>query len=155
MSIVNFFNRYILYFNIRSPQQFASLLRPVFLGVNHPPDAGLDDEFRTFDARRRGNVYRRPLAAVRRSCDLRNRIRLGMEDVGLGQSVGVLADILKACRRPVVTVRDNHLVLDDERADLPPLAIGVLRPDSGHAEVAFVYFVLLIHCFNGQLKIDN
>ena len=45
-------------------QQVEPLLRTVFVAVDHAPYAGLNDEFRTLDAGRSGDVERRAVAVV-------------------------------------------------------------------------------------------
>ena len=72
-----------------------------------------------------------------------------MQNVGFGLAGLVLADVLESGRRAVVTVRDDHLVLDQQGAYLPADAVGVFGPDPGHFDVTNVeltlFFFLVSH----------
>ncbi len=125
-------------FDADAAQQVEPLFRTVLVAVDHAPDAGLDDEFRALDAGGRRNVERRTVAVVGRLGDLRNGVRLGMEHVGFRAPRLVLADVLEARGRAVVAVRNDHLVLDDQRSHLAAHAVGVLGPDACHPQVAHV-----------------
>jgi hypothetical protein len=61
-----------------------------------------------------------------------------MEDIGLGNIVVILTHVLKATRRAIVTIADDHLILDDQGSNLTAYAIGVLCPYLRHAEIALV-----------------
>jgi hypothetical protein len=61
-----------------------------------------------------------------------------MKDVGLGAIVFGLAIVLKAGGGSVIAVADDHLVLDEQATYLTALAVGVLRPNGGHAEIAVI-----------------
>ena len=95
------------------------------------------------------DVERRAVAVVGAFGDLRDGVRFGMEYVGFGLAVLVLADILEARGRAVVTVGNDHLVLDDQRPDLAPYAVRIFSPDAGHAQVTHVqlalFFLVVTH----------
>lgn len=110
-------------FDADPAQQVESLFGAVIVAVNHPSDTGLNNQFRTFDTRGGGDVERRAVAVVGAFGDLRDGVRFGMEYVGFGLAVLVLADILEARGRAVVTVGNDHLVLDDQRPDLAAYAV--------------------------------
>ena len=120
-------------------QQVEPLLRTVFVAVDHAPDAGLNDEFRTLDAGCGGDVECRAVAVVGAFGHLRDGVGFGVEHVGFGLAGFVLADVFEPGGSAVVTVRDDHLVLDDQRSHLAADSVGVLRPDARHTQVADVY----------------
>jgi hypothetical protein len=55
-----------------------------------------------------------------------------MKYVPFGISIFVLANILKAGWRPIVTVRNNHPILYDYGTNLLALAKGQFAPFTGH-----------------------
>jgi hypothetical protein len=61
-----------------------------------------------------------------------------MEHIRLGHSVVVFADVLKPGGCAVVSIRDYHLVLDNQGAYLAAVTIGVLCPNLGHSDIAFI-----------------
>ena len=72
-----------------------------------------------------------------------------MEYIGLGLAGLILADILEARGRAVVTVGNDHLVLDDQCPDLASYAVRIFSPDAGHAQVTHVqlalFFLVVTH----------
>lgn len=104
-------------------QEFDAVGQPVLLGIYDASDAGLDDEFATLDAGRVGHVERGPVGIVARTGDLGDGIGLGVEDIGLRQSVLVFADVFKTGGGTVITVADDHLVFDDQCTNLAPGAV--------------------------------
>ena len=67
-----------------------------------------------------------------------------MQDVRLGDIVLILAYILKSTGRAIVSIADDHLVLDDQCPHLAALAITILSPDTCHSEVSVVKLSLLL-----------
>ena len=133
---------YVNDFDSGSFQEFDAVAEAVFLAIDHALDACLDNEFRALDAGRGRDVDGGSVAVVVRAGELRDGVGLGVEHVGFCQSVFVFADVLESAGRAVVAVADNHFVLHDECAHLPPLAVAVFGPDAGHAQVALVKFLL-------------
>ena len=117
-------------FDTDPAQQVESLFGAVIVAVNHPSDTGLNNQFRTFDTRGGGDVERRAVAVVGRLGNLRDGVGLGVEHIGFGVALVVLADVFETRRRAVVAVRDDHLVFDDQRPDLAAHAVGVFSPDA-------------------------
>ena len=75
-----------------------------------------------------------------------------MKNVWLRQTSRIFTMILKTGRRSIISIRYYHTVFDKERADLSALAIGILSPDSGHAQVSAIknfFFKIRVH-FNWQ-----
>ena len=100
----------------------------------------LDNELGALDAGGIGHIDRGSLTIVRTAGDLADSVRLGMEHIGLGKAFVIFADILEAYGGAVVSVGDDSLILDDEDAYLPALAVGVFCPDTCHAKVALVEY---------------
>ena len=74
---------------------------------------------------------------------------LCVQHVGLCNVVVVFADILKAARRAVIAVADNHFVLNHQGSYLAALAVAVFCPDACHAQVSQVkqtLFFFFVHC---------
>ena len=73
-----------------------------------------------------------------------------MENVGLGEIVLIFAHVFESGRGAVVTVRNDHFVLDDQGAYLSSLAVTVFCPYIGHPQIAEVQFFLFVflafHC---------
>ena len=67
-----------------------------------------------------------------------------MQDVRLGDTRLVLADILKAAGRTIVAVADDHTLFYYEGSYLTALAIRVLCPDAGHVQIALVKLSLFL-----------
>ena len=114
-------------------QKVDALAEPVFPGIDDTFDAGLYYQFGAFYAWSVGDVERRSVAVVGASGEFRYGVCLGMEHVGSGQAVFILADVLETRRGSVVTVGDDHRVLDNDRSDLSSAAIRVFGPDTRHA----------------------
>ena len=74
-------------------QQVETLLRTVVVDIYHTADAGLNDQFRTLDARGVGYVEGRAVAVVCALCHLGYGVGLGMEHIRLGFAALVLAYI--------------------------------------------------------------
>ena len=70
-----------------------------------------------------------------------------MEHIGFCYAI-FLADILKATWCAIVSVADNHFVLDDEGTYLTTLAVAVLAPYLCHSQVAKVEGVLFLRIFH-------
>ena len=119
-------------------EELDAVVEAVLLVVDDALDAGLDDELGALDAGRGGDVERGTVAVVAAAGELGDGVGLGVENVGLGDVVVVLADVLEAAGGTVVAVADDHLLFDDEGADLTTPAVGVLGPDARHTEVALV-----------------
>ena len=124
------------YFDASATQEVDAIGQTIFLAIDDATDASLDDEFGTLDAGRGGDIDSSAIAIVIATGQLRDGISLGMEHVGLGDVVVVLAHVLEAAGRTVITIADDHLVLDHQGTDLTALAVGVLGPDACHAEIA-------------------
>ena len=104
----------------------------------------LDDELGALDTGGIGDVDGSTYAALSAAGELGDGVGLGMEHIVLRQSVLILTDVLESHGRAVVAVRDDALILDDQGADLAALAVGVLRPDLSHTQIASVECELLI-----------
>ncbi len=132
-------------------QQVKSVGNPVKFMIHDSSDAGLDYQFGTFHAWRRSYVKRRAVRRIVAPGDFSYRVCLGMENIRLGETRFILADILEAGGCAVEPVRYYHRVLDNYGSDFPTLAIGIFRPDSGHSEIASVYCLLLWGLFHFSL----
>ena len=86
--------------------------------IHHPHDARLVDELGALAARRQRDVQRGALGTVAALGQLGDRVGLGMKHVPMGFSFVVFADVGEAARGAVVAVGDDHLVFDNQRADL-------------------------------------
>ena len=104
-------------------EEFQAVGEAILPSVNYALDAGLYDEFGAFDAGRVGDVERSAAGVVARAGNLRYGIGFGVQHIGFGKPVLVLANVLEAGGRAVVAVADNHLVLHDERTHLAARAI--------------------------------
>ena len=125
-------------------QQVDAIGEPILLAIDHPTDAGLDDEFGTLDTGRGRDIDGGTVAVVVATGEFRDRISLSMKHIGLGDVVLILSHILKPAGRSVITVTDDHLVLDHQRTDLTAHAVGVLSPDARHPQIAHIQFQLFI-----------
>ena len=85
-------------------QKIRSVLKPVCIPIHYSSYTGLDNEFRTLNAGGRSHIKCRTLAAVSGLGHLRYGIGLGVENIGLGNPVLILANILKPGRSTVVPV---------------------------------------------------
>ena len=101
-------------FDIGAAEQFETVFETVFLGIDYALDACLDDELGTFDAGGGGDVEGGAFAAVARPGYLGDGVGFGVEHVGDGQVVVVLAYVLEAGGGAVVAVGDDHLVFYDQ-----------------------------------------
>ena len=128
----------MLYLNASPLQQINAIGEAILARIDDALDTSLNDEFAAFNARTIGDIERGAIGIVVATGNLGDGIGFGMEDVGLGDTIFVLTDIFKSRGRAVVSIADNHLILDDEGTYLAPLAIRVLRPNFSHAQVAFV-----------------
>ena len=135
----------------RAAQQVHAVMHPVVFTENDACDAGLDDEFAALHAGRCRDIERCTLAAVVAPGHFGDGVGLGMQHVGLGVVGILLTHVLKPRRRAVVTVADDHLVLDQQRAHLTAAALGILGPDLRHAQVSGVeqhlFFLASVHFF--------
>lgn len=131
-------------FDLRSLEEVDTIGEPILLAVDDTLDTGLDNELGALYTRRCSDVERGAVGVVAAPGEFRYGIGLGMEDIGLGDVILILADILKTARSTIVAVGDNHLVLDDEGTHLPPNAVAVLSPYTGHAQIAVVEEELLV-----------
>ena len=134
----------MFHIDVGTAQQVDAVGEAVVLAVYDTADASLDDEFGTLDAGRGGYVDGGTVAVVVAAGELRDGIGLSVEDVGLGDVVVVLADILESARRTVIAVADNHAVFYYQRAYLTTLAIGVLGPNASHLQISLVKPELLV-----------
>lgn len=137
-------------------EQVEAVGDAIKLVEDHSADAGLDDELGALQAGGGGDVEGGTFGGIVGTRHLCDRVGLGMEHIGLGEAVGILAHIFKAGRGAVVAVGDNHGVLHQQGTHFAPLAIGVLGPNGGHAQIApvdSVLFVVLFHHlpFNAQI----
>ena len=83
------------------------------------------------------------IAVVAAARQLGDGVCLGMEHVGFGHIV-LLTDILEAAGGSVVSIADDHLVLDHQSTYLSALAITVFCPNASHTKVSQVELGLLI-----------
>ena len=104
----------------------------------------LDDELGALNAGGGSDIDRRSGAVVGATGYLRDGIGLGVQYILLGQPRLVLTDVLEADGRTVIAIGDDALIFDDECTHLPSLAVGVLRPDASHAQIALVEGKLLL-----------
>lgn len=115
----------------------------------HTADSGLDNQLGTFDTRGGCDIERGAVAGIVAPGDLCDGVGLGMQDVRLGDAVLVLAYVLETGGGAVVTVGNNHLILDDYGPDLAALTIRILGPNSGHAQIALVeQFLFVMQCIH-------
>ena len=137
------------HFNAGAAQQIHTVMHAVVLAKHHALDTRLDDELAALHAGRRGDVERGTLAAVVAARYLGDGVGLGMQHIGLSV-VGILfTDVLKARRRAVIAIADDHFVLDEQGAHLTAAAIGIFGPDLRHAQVSGVkqqlFFLASVH----------
>ena len=132
------------HFNVGSFQQVYAFGEAIFVGINHALDASLNDELGTFYAWRVGDVERGAIAVVAASGQLGYGVGFGVKDIRLCDVVLVFTHVLKAARRAVLAIADNHLVLDHQCAHLTAFAVAVLCPYTGHTQVALVEEFLLL-----------
>src|SRR5690554_4435145 len=131
------------HFNTGSAEQLNAVLYPIGLTKNHTNDAGLNNQFGTFDARRRSNVEGSPIAAVVAAGNLGYGIGFGMQDIGLGHIVCVFALVFEAGGRSVVPVADDHLAFYQQGTHLAAFTIGVLGTNGRHGQIALIQQILL------------
>ena len=77
-------------------QQIYTVQQTVLLAIDHTLDACLYDEFRAFDARRRGDVECRAVAAVVGARHFGYGVGLGVQNVWEGTVVLVLAVVVES-----------------------------------------------------------
>lgn len=135
---------HINHFDASLEQERDSVVEAVRFVIDHALDPCLDDELGAFDTGRGGDIEGRSLGAVVGFGHFCNGIGLGMKHIRLGLTGVVFADILKARRRTVVPVGNNHAAFDDECADFTALAIRIFGPDSSHLQVAAVKLLLFV-----------
>lgn len=137
-------------FNAGPFQQVGAVCQAVLPGIDDLLDTGLDDQFGAFDAGRIRDVHGRSFAVVVGAGNFGDRIGFGMENVGLGEIILIFAHVFESGRGAVVTVRNDHFVLDDQGAYLSSLAVTVFCPYIGHPQIAEVQFFLFVflafHC---------
>ena len=127
-------------------QEVGTVRQAVLPAVDNALDACLYDEFGTLYAGRVGDVEGGTVRIVARACNLGDGIGFGMKHIGVGDVVVVLAHVGETAWRTVVAVGYYHLVLHYECAHLPALAVTVLTPDGGHAQIAAVKDCVLCLC---------
>ena len=125
-------------------QQVQTVGEAVEVIEYNTPDAGLDYELGTFDTWGGCDIERGAFARIVALGHFGYGICLGVEYIRLGQSMLILADVLKPGGCPVEAVGDYHLVFYNQCSDLTAAAIGVLGPYLCHAEVTLVKQRLLI-----------
>ena len=114
---------YLLDLNTCPPEQIDTVSNAIGIAIHYPLDTGLDYKFSTLDTWRGCNIKGCIIAAVAGLCDLSYSISLGMENVWFCNAVLILTDILKPGWSTVVSIRDDHSVLDNQRAHLTTLAV--------------------------------
>ena len=138
---------YLFHFYADSAEQVHAVRQPVLVLVDDSPYACLDYQLRAFYAGGCRHIQGRALGAVAGLGDLGYGVGLRMQHIRLGDAVLVLADVLEARRGAVVSVGDDHPVLDEQGAHLAAFAVGVPGPYFGHGHV---FLVELIHLSSGK-----
>ncbi len=115
----------------------------VSIQVNDTYYPRLYNQLRALDTGRGGNVKGRTTAGVVAFCHFRNGVCLGMKYVGKCFSFNILTNIIESNRCSVVSIRNNHSILNQKCTNFTTNAVGVFCPNTSHLEVALIELKLL------------
>ena len=126
------------HFYIRSFQQSKAFVQSILTGIDHSTNTSLNNEFRTLNAGLIRYVKRSTIRVIARACYFGNGVGFCMEYIRNCISIFILANVLKARRSTVETIRDNHFIFHNQRTNLSSRAIGVFSPNECHSEITVI-----------------